>query len=117
MLLLDEIINIARQVQPCSVAGERSGTTKKTPDCKVDGSHPHDIIDDSSGAGECPASSELQRKIFQLRIILYLPFMLPIPCTFSQTGHREIKNSIGNGEAKEQICMTHAHALRRVGEC
>ena len=28
----------------------------------------------------------------------------------------EVKNSIGNGEAKEYICMTHGHALRRVGE-
>ena len=25
----------------------------------------------------------------------------------------EVKNSIGNGEAKELICMTHGHELRR----
>ena len=24
----------------------------------------------------------------------------------------EVKNSIGNGEAKELICMTHGHGLR-----
>ena len=28
----------------------------------------------------------------------------------------DIKNSIGNGEAKELICMTHGHELR-VGDC
>ena len=26
--------------------------------------------------------------------------------------HRDVKNSIGNGEAKELICMTHGHELR-----
>ena len=25
----------------------------------------------------------------------------------------EVKNSIGNGEAKELICMTHGHELKR----
>ena len=28
----------------------------------------------------------------------------------------EVKNSMGNGEAKELICMTHGHEIRR-GEC
>ena len=27
----------------------------------------------------------------------------------------EVKNSIGNGEAKELTCMTHGHELRRSG--
>ena len=26
--------------------------------------------------------------------------------------HREVKNSIGNGEAEELICTTHGHELR-----
>ena len=26
---------------------------------------------------------------------------------------REVKNSMGNGKAKELICMTHGHELRR----
>ena len=26
---------------------------------------------------------------------------------------REVKNSMGNGEAKELICMTHGHELKR----
>ena len=26
--------------------------------------------------------------------------------------HRDVKNSIGNGEAKELICMTHGHEPR-----
>ena len=30
---------------------------------------------------------------------------------------REVKNSTGNGEAKEHICMTHGHELRGGGEC
>ena len=29
-----------------------------------------------------------------------------------QNRQREVKNSIGNGEAKELICMTHGHELR-----
>ena len=28
-----------------------------------------------------------------------------------------IKNSMGNGEAKEVICMTHGHELRGEGRC
>ena len=27
----------------------------------------------------------------------------------------EVKNSIGNGEAKELVCVTHGHELRGVG--
>ena len=30
----------------------------------------------------------------------------------AQNRQREVKNSIGNGEAKELICMTHGHELR-----
>ena len=30
-----------------------------------------------------------------------------------QNRQGEVKNSIGNGEAKELICMTHGHELRR----
>ena len=30
-----------------------------------------------------------------------------------QTRQEEVKNSIGNGEAKEFICMTHGHELKR----
>ena len=30
-----------------------------------------------------------------------------------QNRHREVKNSIGNGEAKELICTTHGHKLVR----
>ena len=29
-----------------------------------------------------------------------------------QTRQGEVKNSIGNGEAKELMCMTHGHELR-----
>ena len=29
-----------------------------------------------------------------------------------QSRQEEVKNSIGNGEAKELICMTHGHELR-----
>ena len=29
-----------------------------------------------------------------------------------QNRQREVKNSVGNGEAKELICMTHGHELR-----
>ena len=29
-----------------------------------------------------------------------------------QNRQGEVKNSIGNGEAKELICMTHGHELR-----
>ena len=29
-----------------------------------------------------------------------------------QNRHGEVKNSIGNGEAKELICMNHGHELR-----
>ena len=34
---------------------------------------------------------------------------------WAQNRRREVKNSVGNGEAKEFICMTHGHELR--GEC
>ena len=33
-----------------------------------------------------------------------------------QNRQGEVKNSIGNGEAQELLCMTHVHELRR-GEC
>ena len=33
-----------------------------------------------------------------------------------QSRQEEVKNSIGNGEAKELICMTHGHELGG-GEC
>ena len=32
-----------------------------------------------------------------------------------QNKQGEVQNSIGNGEAKELICTTHAHELRGVG--
>ena len=32
-----------------------------------------------------------------------------------QNRHGEVKNSVGNGEAKELICTTHGHQLRRGG--
>ena len=32
---------------------------------------------------------------------------------YAQNGQGEVKNSIGNGEAKEFICMTHGHELRK----
>ena len=35
---------------------------------------------------------------------------------YVQNTHKEVKNSIGNGEAKELICMTHGHELRE-GRC
>ena len=34
----------------------------------------------------------------------------------AQNRQGEVKNSIGNREAKELICMTHEHELRRRGE-
>ena len=33
----------------------------------------------------------------------------------SKNRQGEVKNSIGNGEAKELICTTHGHELRRGG--
>ncbi len=61
--LIDEIVNIARQMRHRSLARELSGTIKEilgtaqSVGCNVDGRHPHDIIDDiNSGAVECPAS-------------------------------------------------------------
>uniref|UniRef100_A0A8C5VAQ2 Large ribosomal subunit protein uL11 n=1 Tax=Microcebus murinus TaxID=30608 RepID=A0A8C5VAQ2_MICMU len=62
-ITFDEIVNIARQMRHWSLAREFSGTIKEilgtaqSASCNVDGSHPHDIIDDiNSGAVECPAS-------------------------------------------------------------
>ncbi|KAL4837477.1 hypothetical protein H8958_002069 [Nasalis larvatus] len=62
-ITFDEIINIARQMWHRSLARELSGTVKEilgtaqSVGCNVDGSHPHDIIDDiNSGAVKCPAS-------------------------------------------------------------
>ena len=34
---------------------------------------------------------------------------------WAQNRQGEVKNSIGNGEAKELICATHGHELRGVG--
>ena len=34
-----------------------------------------------------------------------------------QNRQGDVKNSIGNGEAKELTCMTHRHELREVGDC
>ena len=34
-----------------------------------------------------------------------------------QNRQGDIKNSIGNGEAKEFICMTHGHEQRGKGDC
>ncbi|ELK28104.1 60S ribosomal protein L12 [Myotis davidii] len=58
------------------LARELSGTIKEIPGtaqsmgCNVAGHRPHDVIDDvSSGAVECPASEEPQRKMFPLKII------------------------------------------------
>ncbi|CAJ0968508.1 unnamed protein product [Ranitomeya imitator] len=60
---MDEVISIARQMRPRSLARELSGTIKEilgtaqSVGCNVDGRHPHDIIDDiNSGALECPAN-------------------------------------------------------------
>ncbi|XP_037846081.2 large ribosomal subunit protein uL11-like [Chlorocebus sabaeus] len=62
-ITLDEITNIAQQMQHLSLARELSGTIKEilgtaqSVGCNVDGHHPHDMIDDiNSGAVECPAS-------------------------------------------------------------
>ena len=33
----------------------------------------------------------------------------------AQNRQEEVKNSIGNGEAKERICMTHGHEPRERG--
>ena len=35
--------------------------------------------------------------------------------SINESREGDIKNSIGNGEAKEHICMTHGHELR--GDC
>ena len=60
-LSLDEIIAIARQMKPRSMAKALSGTVKEvlgtcqSVGCTVDGSHPHDIIDKiNSGEIEIP---------------------------------------------------------------
>ena len=60
-LTLDEIIAIARQMKPRSMAKALSGTVKEvlgtcqSVGCTVDGSHPHDIIDKvNSGEIEIP---------------------------------------------------------------
>ena len=46
--------------------------------------------------------------------ILYLAFMLLFKNSINGRYNRqgEVKNSTGNGEAKELICMTHGHELR-----
>ncbi|KAL4609352.1 60S ribosomal protein L12 [Arapaima gigas] len=58
----EEIINIARQMRPRSIARELSGTIKEilgtaqSVGCTVDGRPPHDLIDDiNSGKLECPS--------------------------------------------------------------
>ena len=34
-----------------------------------------------------------------------------------QSGQGEVENSVGNGEARELICMTYRHELRAGEEC
>ncbi|MBN3323900.1 RL12 protein, partial [Atractosteus spatula] len=60
----DEIVAIARQMRPRSIARELSGTIKEilgtaqSVGCTIDGRPPHDVIDDiNSGKVECPAVS------------------------------------------------------------
>uniref|UniRef100_A0A8D0CN51 Large ribosomal subunit protein uL11 n=1 Tax=Scleropages formosus TaxID=113540 RepID=A0A8D0CN51_SCLFO len=60
----EEIINIARQMRPRSIARELSGTIKEilgtaqSVGCTIDGRPPHDVIDDiNSGKVECPLVS------------------------------------------------------------
>ena len=36
---------------------------------------------------------------------------------YVQNRQGEVKNSIGNGEAKPNICLTHGHELRCRGDC
>ncbi|CAN0379022.1 unnamed protein product [Lampetra planeri] len=61
---LDEIINIARQMRPRSLARELKGTVKEilgtaqSVGCTVDGKHPHDVIDEvNNGETEIPSVS------------------------------------------------------------
>lgn len=68
----DEIVNIAWLMWLRSLAREPSETIKEilgtaqSVGCNVGGRQPYEIIDDiNSGAVQCPASWELQRKIFQ----------------------------------------------------
>ena len=37
--------------------------------------------------------------------------------SINESREGDIKNSIGNGEAKEHICMTQGHELRWGGDC
>ena len=51
-ITFDDVLNIARTMRPRSIAKEMSGTVKEilgtaqSVGCKVDGRHPHDVIDD-----------------------------------------------------------------------
>ncbi|MGH0168031.1 UNVERIFIED_CONTAM: hypothetical protein FKN15_062579 [Acipenser sinensis] len=58
----DEIVAVARQMRPRSIARELSGTIKEilgtaqSVGCTIDGRPPHDVIDDiNSGKVECPS--------------------------------------------------------------
>jgi large subunit ribosomal protein L12e len=50
-LSLDQIINIARQMRPRSMARKLEGTVKEilgtaqSVGCSIDGQHPHDVVD------------------------------------------------------------------------
>ncbi|KAG2455912.1 RL12 protein, partial [Polypterus senegalus] len=60
-ITFDEVVSIARQMRPRSIARELSGTIKEilgtaqSVGCMIDGHPPHDVIDDiNSGKMECP---------------------------------------------------------------
>lgn len=62
-ITFDDIIAIARQMRPRSMARELSGTIKEvlgtaqSVGCTIDGRLPHDMIDDiNDGTLECPAA-------------------------------------------------------------
>merc|ERR1712043_111416 len=60
---LDDIIDVARQMRPRSMARELSGTCKEilgtaqSVGCTVDGKDPHDVIDEIND-GECEIPAE-----------------------------------------------------------
>ncbi|XP_026462134.1 60S ribosomal protein L12 [Ctenocephalides felis] len=62
-ITFDDIVAIARQMRPRSMARELSGTIKEvlgtaqSVGCTIDGRAPHDLIDDiNDGTLECPAA-------------------------------------------------------------
>lgn len=68
-ITFDDILSIARQMRPRSMAKQLSGTVKEvlgtaqSVGCTVDGKNPHDVIDEvNNGSLEVPEESNRDRK-------------------------------------------------------